>query len=103
MKSVPNKLILIPFSCKRAKTGLRSRFYLNCSHLVKEPNLKECVIKGDNWSVKNPTKNPLCILNPEVVLITVWGSFFQLSGNIMGCHRQLVLFWVQLHGIFQFL
>ncbi len=60
--------------------------------IVEEPNLKKCVIKGDNWSVKGPTKN-LYILNPEMVLMTVWGGvFFQISGNIMGCHRHPVLF-----------
>ncbi len=26
--------------------------------LVEEPNLKKCVIKGDNWNIKGPTKNP---------------------------------------------
>ncbi len=26
-------------------------------HLVEEPNLKKCIIKGDNWSVKGPAKN----------------------------------------------
>ncbi len=35
---------------------------------------KKCV-KGDNWSVKGPTKN-MYILNAEVVLITVWGGVF---------------------------
>ena len=25
--------------------------------IVEEPKLKKCVIKGDNWSVKGPTKN----------------------------------------------
>ena len=32
-------------------------------------------VKGDNWSVKGPTKN-LDISNAEVVLITVWGGVF---------------------------
>ncbi len=35
--------------------------------------MKKCVIKGDNWSVKGPTKN-LYILNAEVVLMTVNGK-----------------------------
>ncbi len=43
--------------------------------LVREPNLKKCVIKGDNWSVKGPTKN-LYILNAEVVQMTVLGGVF---------------------------
>ena len=43
--------------------------------LVEEPTLKKCVIKGDNWSVKGPTKN-LYILNAEVVLMTVPGGVF---------------------------
>ncbi len=34
---------------------------------------KRCVIKGDNWNVKGPTKN-LDILNAEVVLMTVLGG-----------------------------
>ena len=43
--------------------------------IVEEPNSKKCVIKGDNWSVKGPTKN-LYILIAEVVLMTVWGGVF---------------------------
>ncbi len=43
--------------------------------IVEEPNLKKCVIKGDNWSLKGPTKN-LYILNAEVVLMTVSGGVF---------------------------
>ncbi len=41
------------------------------------------------------------ILNAEVALITVRAAFFQNSGNIMGCHRHPVLFWVLL-GYFNF-
>ncbi len=44
-------------------------------HIVEEPTLKMCVIKGDNWSVKGPTKN-LYILNAEVVLMTEPGGVF---------------------------
>ena len=40
--------------------------------LVEEPNSKKCIINGDNWSVKRPTKF-LYNLNAEVVLMTVWG------------------------------
>ncbi len=43
--------------------------------IVEEPNWKKCVIKGDIWSVKGPTKN-LYILNAEVVLMHP----IQLSG-----------------------
>ena len=37
--------------------------------IVEKPNLKKCVIKGDNWGVKGRTKN-LYVLNPEMVLMT---------------------------------
>ncbi len=40
--------------------------------IVKGPNSKKCVIKGDNWSEKGPNKN-LYILIAEVVLMTVSG------------------------------
>ncbi len=43
--------------------------------IVEEATLKKCGIKGDNWSVKGPTKN-LYILNAGVVLVTVWGGVF---------------------------
>ncbi len=42
--------------------------------------VKKSVIKGDNWSVKGPTKN-LYIFIAEVVLMTVWSG-----------HRHPVLF-----------
>ncbi len=45
----------------------------------------------DNWSVKATSIN-LCILIAEVVLMTVWAAFFQISGNTMGCYRHPVLF-----------
>ncbi len=35
--------------------------------------------------VKGPTLN-LRILNVVIVLITVWGQLFEISGNIMGRH-----------------
>ena len=38
-------------------------------------NLKKYVVKGDNWSIKGPTKN-LYILIREMVLMTVWGGLF---------------------------
>ena len=53
--------------------------------LVEEPNLKKCVIKGDNWNVKGPTKN-LYIFNAEVVLITVWGGIFPNS-PVIRCQK----------------
>ncbi len=43
--------------------------------IVEEPNLKMCIIKGDNWRAKGPTKN-LYILSPQMVLMTVWGGSF---------------------------
>ncbi len=46
--------------------------FVKCQ-IVKRPLLKKCVIKGDNWSVKRPTKK-LYILDAEVVLMTVWGA-----------------------------
>ena len=51
----------------------------NYYQIVGEPNSKKCVIKGDNLSVKGPTKN-LYILIAEVVLMTVWGGVFPMSG-----------------------
>ncbi len=43
-------------------------------NLSRGANLKKCVIKGDNWSIKGPIKN-LYILNAEVVLIRTTSGF----------------------------
>ena len=51
--------------------------------LVGEPNLNKCAIKGDNLSIKGPTKN-LYILNTEVVLMTVLGSVFPNQSEYYG-------------------
>ncbi len=37
----------------------------------------------------------------NIIAELFWAAFFQMSGNIMGCHRHPVLFWVQL-GYFNF-
>ncbi len=75
--------------------------HINPAFIVEEPNLKKCVIKGDNWSVKGPTKN-LYTMNAEVVLMTVWGGVFrnqweyyvlpQTSCAILGPNRILHFF-----------
>ncbi len=53
MTLVQNVLILIPFYHKRAKTGLWSRFYLNCSHKLSKSYtfavIKHSLPKFHNW------------------------------------------------------
>ncbi len=51
------------------------RYVMGGGMYVRGAKLKNCVIKGDNWSVKGPTKN-LYILIGEVVLMTVLGGVF---------------------------
>ncbi len=49
--------------------------YSNANGNSPGAKLKKCVIKGDNWSVKGPTKN-LYILTAEVVLMAIWSGVF---------------------------
>ncbi len=49
------------------------RMKAGSTYVSRGAKLKKCIIKGDNWSVKRPTKF-LYILNADVVLMTVWGA-----------------------------
>ena len=54
--------------------------------IVGEPNLKKCIIKGDNWSVKGPTKN--LYIWAHLRLCTV-GSYASLSVHLSACPMSL--------------